>query len=70
MKFTNAKPVIEMTQAEADVVYNFITTVIEADFFSEEVDYDERFDDFVAQYEKCVVPSCEPLLNYILKIKD
>lgn len=63
MKFTKAKPVLEMTRSEATIIYNFLTIL-------DGVDYVDRIEDFTSQYEDDVDFDCEDLLSFILKIKD
>lgn len=69
MKITNAKPVLEMTRSEATAVYNFLTEVMRGEFL-DGVDYGDRIDDFVNQYEDDVDSDSERWLSFILKIKD
>lgn len=69
MKFTNAKPILEMTRSEATIIYDFLTEVMRGESLNE-VDYGNIIDDFVAQYEYDVDSCSESLMSFILKIKD
>jgi hypothetical protein len=69
MKFTNAKPVLEMTRSEATIIYNFLMEVMQGEIL-DGVDYVDRIEDFTAQYEDDVDSDSESLLSFILKIKD
>jgi hypothetical protein len=69
MKFTNAKPVLEMTRSEATIIYNFLMEVMQGETL-DGVDYVDRIEDFTAQYEDNVDSDSESWLSFILKIKD
>ena len=69
MKFTNAKPVLEMTRSEAAIIYNFLVKVMQGEILAG-VDYVDRIEDFTSQYEDDVDSDCKDMLSFILKIKD
>jgi hypothetical protein len=63
MKFTKTRPILEMTRAEAEAIYNFL------EILQDEGEEDSVWD-FMNQYEENSDLNCECYLNYILKIKD